>query len=180
MSMRKIILAIGLSSFGLSAFGDVGHNNQSDTKNTSGQMHDNMGNMDMENMDMPHWSSPQSELNRKNPVKMSKNSVKAGENLFRSYCANCHGKNGEGDGKAGQYLSTPPANLREMAGSHPDGDFAYKIKIGRGAMPGWGNTLSDRQVWHLVNFIKSMDSKPVSTNKKKSDHGHLPGEGHDS
>ena len=132
----------------------------------------------MKNMD--HWTAPEAELARKNPVKMSDESMMAGAELFQSNCASCHGVNGEGDGPTGAYLKPKPANLRAMAGAHPDGDFAYKIKMGRGSMPGWKNTLSDTEVWHLVNYIKAMGKGPVAKKGEEEGHKHASGEGHGS
>ena len=34
-----------------------------------------------------------------------------GEQLFKAYCASCHGRTGKGDGPFVQALKTPPADL---------------------------------------------------------------------
>ena len=46
-----------------------------------------------------------------------------------------------------------------MAGSHTDGDLAWKIAAGRGAMPGWKDSLTEKQIWDIVNFIQSLGSE---------------------
>lgn len=56
-----------------------------------------------------------------------------------------------------------------MAGGHPDGDFAWKIKNGRGEMPAWEEDLEEIEVWHLVNYIQSLK---VQSPAKKSTHEH--------
>ena len=43
-----------------------------------------------------------------------------------------------------------------MSGMHEDGDIAWKIAVGRGAMPGFKEKLSQEQIWDLVNFIQSL------------------------
>jgi mono/diheme cytochrome c family protein len=43
-----------------------------------------------------------------------------------------------------------------MARHHPDGDLAWKIAEGRGAMPGWKQILPEKNMWDLVNFIRSL------------------------
>jgi mono/diheme cytochrome c family protein len=43
-----------------------------------------------------------------------------------------------------------------MAGHHPDGDIAWKIANGRGPMPAWKETLSQKDIWHLTNFVQSL------------------------
>lgn len=143
--------------------------------------HSEMKNMDHSMMEnMSHWMAPEAESAQRNPVKMSDKSLLVGQKLFATNCVSCHGANGEGDGAAGAYLKPKPANLRAMANAHPDGDFAYKIKIGRGSMPGWKGTFNDTEVWHLVNYIKSMGNENVVVNPEETGHKHADGEGHGS
>ena len=124
-----------------------------------------------------HWASPAAEAARENPIAYSQASVNTGKGLFKQYCASCHGEKADGKGPAGMMMNPRPADLTAMSGGHPDGDFAYKINTGRGAMPSWKNTLNEKQVWHLVNFIQSL-SKGSMANEGK--HGHEAGHGHDS
>lgn len=75
---------------------------------------------------------------------------KSGQQLFRQYCAVCHGTNGEGMGPLSPYLLGNPANLRELA-KRNGGEFpfwrVYRIIDGRELvdphhvreMPVWGN-----------------------------------------
>jgi len=129
---------------------------------------------------MGHWMAPEAEAKKENPVTLSSESILAGAELYQSNCASCHGENAGGDGVASRHLDQKPANLRAMSGGHPDGDFAYKIKTGRGAMPAWGNTLSDTEVWHLVNYIQLLNKEPVAANDEEIGHKHADGEGHGS
>jgi mono/diheme cytochrome c family protein len=101
-----------------------------------------------------HWQAPAKEAGRKNPVRADKASIERGGKLYKTYCVSCHGEKGKGDGPAGASLTPRPADLARMAAHHADGDLAWKIAIGRGAMPGWKSALTDSQIWDLVNFIK--------------------------
>ena len=83
--------------------------------------------------------------------------LKAEKTYFKN-CASCHGAKAMGDGPAAAALNPKPANLAMMAGMHPDGDFAWKISNGRGVMPAWKGTLSETEIWELVNYIKSLKS----------------------
>ena len=103
-----------------------------------------------------HWMAPPAEASKKNPVDSSSESIAQGKMLYSQYCSSCHGPTAEGDGPAASALNPKPTNLKMMSGHHPDGDFAWKIKNGRGAMPAWDKTLNDTQVWHLVNYIQSL------------------------
>ena len=102
------------------------------------------------------WNAPQEAASRRNPVPKDAAAVERGRKLFEQFCANCHGKSGQGDGSVAAELKAKPANLAERAGHHPDGDFAWKIANGRGAMPAFKNQLSENQIWDLTHFIQSL------------------------
>lgn len=103
-----------------------------------------------------HWAAPAEALNIQNPIKNNRRSVNKGRMIFEANCASCHGVNATGDGIAGKSLNPKPTNLKMMAGMHPDGDFAWKIANGRGAMPAWKNALEQEEIWHTVNYIQSL------------------------
>jgi len=103
-----------------------------------------------------HWSAPAAAAKRANPIAPNEASIEQGRHLFETNCVSCHGAAGHGDGPAAAPLKPHPADLAAMAGHHPDGDLAWKIANGRGAMPSWKGTLSDQQIWTLVNYIKSL------------------------
>ena len=102
------------------------------------------------------WNAPKEAASRQNPVPKEEAAFERGKKLFNQYCANCHGKSGQGDGPAAAQLKTKPDNLAERAGHHPDGDFAWKIANGRGDMPAFKNQLSENQIWDLTHFIQSL------------------------
>jgi mono/diheme cytochrome c family protein len=124
---------------------------------------------------MGHWMAPTTEAAKANPIRVTVGSIQQGEKIYQNNCSSCHGENADGNGMAGMMLKPKPADLRAMAGFHPDGDFAYKIREGRGAMPAWKNVLQDNQVWHLVNYIQTMDSHPVV--EQEPSHAHQGGHG---
>ncbi len=107
-----------------------------------------------------HWMAPAQQARRHNPVKSTPDSLARGEALFQAHCTSCHGGRGEGDGPAAASLAPKPANLQEMSGHHSDGDLAWKIAKGRGAMPGWKGILSQKQIWDLVNHIRRLGENP--------------------
>lgn len=100
------------------------------------------------------WNAPEEAAAQPNPVPADADSIARGEALFAQNCVVCHGANGEGDGPLAASLKPPPADLRVMAPMHPPGDLAWKIAEGRGAMPSWRQTLSEQQIWDLVNYLK--------------------------
>lgn len=104
-----------------------------------------------------HWMSPPAAAKKPNPVKSDPASIDRGKKTYFQNCASCHGAKAKGDGPASAALKPKPADLTVMAGMHPDGDFAWKIANGRGAMPAWKGILSQTQIWELVNYIQNLN-----------------------
>jgi len=121
-----------------------------------------------------HWMSPEGEAKKANPIKASATSIERGKKSYTILCATCHGATAMGDGAAGAALDPKPTNLKAMSGGHPDGDFAWKIANGRGAMPAWKSILKEDQIWDLVNFIQ--DLKNDSNNNDEHGHDKKPDE----
>jgi mono/diheme cytochrome c family protein len=103
-----------------------------------------------------HWMAPREAANRRNPVARTRDSIERGKILFQTHCVCCHGEKGRGDGAAVLGLRQKPPDLGKMARHHPDGDLAWKIAEGRGAMPGWKQILPEEAIWDLVNFVRSL------------------------
>ena len=106
-----------------------------------------------------HWSAPPEAVKRANPIPRDQTSIERGKNMFKTYCIACHGSEGRGDGPAAAGLNPKPPNLVKMAGHHADGDIAWKIENGRGAMPAWKGRLKEKDIWHLTNFIQTLSSQ---------------------
>ncbi|MEE9309950.1 MAG: cytochrome c [Cocleimonas sp.] len=125
-----------------------------------------------------HWMSPKGEAEKTNPVKADTTSIERGKKSYSTLCSSCHGATALGDGAAGAALNPKPTNLKAMSGGHPDGDFAWKIANGRGAMPAWNSALKENQIWDLVNFIQDLKNENNHNNndnshdKKTDDHNH--------
>lgn len=106
--------------------------------------------------DPNRWMAPEKMAHRKNPVSNSPESIQKGKDLYQKHCTLCHGIEGRGDGPAAKGLKQKPSNLVAMSGMHEDGDIAWKLAEGRGAMPGYKERLKDEQIWDLVNFIQNL------------------------
>ena len=104
------------------------------------------------------WNVPDSEERRVNPVPADKASLEQGGALYRTYCSACHGERGRGDGPAGAGLTPRPTDLTHKAGHERDGELAWKIGNGRPPMPAWKGVLTETQIWHVVNYLRSISS----------------------
>ena len=81
--------------------------------------------------------------------------IQSGGHLFAQNCAVCHGGPGLKPTDIAQGLKPPPPNLFR-ANRKPWSEEMYRfIKYGvkMTAMPGFGKTLSDQQIWELVAFL---------------------------
>jgi mono/diheme cytochrome c family protein len=104
-----------------------------------------------------------------------------GRELFESYCASCHGRDGRGSGPAAGALTTAPPDLTRLARRHGgvfprervetfvanDGD-ALAPAHGTPEMPVWGPILraldpSDTpvkvRIANLVGYVESLQAK---------------------
>ncbi len=90
--------------------------------------------------------------------------LRQGRDLFRHYCATCHGDEGRGDGFNAYSLDPKPRDLTdpEFHAERTDEDLLAILRTGGGAvglstaMPPWGRTLNDRQIGQLVAFVRML------------------------
>jgi mono/diheme cytochrome c family protein len=98
-----------------------------------------------------------------NPIPPNSESVAAGQALFMTTCALCHGVTGKGDGPVGLTLNPRPADLSQHAipGIHTDAQLFEWITNGfpGSRMPAFKSALSDTDRWNLVNFIRTLAPK---------------------
>jgi mono/diheme cytochrome c family protein len=104
----------------------------------------------------------------------------SGKEMFNSYCAVCHGREGKGNGPAASAMKTPPTDLTLLAknsgGKYPSSHVAAVIKgqattpsHGSQDMPVWGPLFSSisqghegqvqQRITHLVTYIEGLQAK---------------------
>ena len=104
----------------------------------------------------------------------------AGNEMFASYCAVCHGKDGKGNGPAASAMKTPPTDLTTLAqkngGKYPAPHVAAVIRgqamtpsHGSQDMPVWGPLFSSisqghdsqvqQRIANLVAYIEGLQAK---------------------
>ncbi len=96
------------------------------------------------------------------PTGFAATAIVDGATLYPQHCASCHGADGRGDGPAAKGLRIPPADLtQEHLWAHSDGELYWWLSHGivsaegEVAMPGFSGTLSDRQIWDLIDYVRA-------------------------
>ena len=95
----------------------------------------------------------------RNPFAPNPESLAIGNRVYSEACASCHGVQGRGDGPAAAGLDPPPANLIVHVPLHPDRvlfDFIHDGIAGT-AMVGLAGRYSDEEIWHVINYIKTLE-----------------------
>ena len=98
-------------------------------------------------------------VQERNPIAPTAESIAAGKTLYADNCLSCHGETGAGDGPAAAALNPPPADLITHVPLHPDRvlfGFIHDGIPGTG-MAGAGGMLSDDEIWHVVNYIQTLE-----------------------
>ena len=113
-------------------------------------------------------------------VPIQKSSPADGAQMYKQYCATCHGLTGKGDGPAAAALKSPPSNIALIA-RHNNGKFP-ELRVqniiegkgspgahGSGDMPVWGpifrqqaggdQTIMLMRIVNLTKHIESMQLK---------------------
>jgi mono/diheme cytochrome c family protein len=120
-------------------------------------------------------AKPQETQIKKKPIQET--SPASGAEMYKAYCAVCHGKDAKGDGPAAAELKVPPPDLTTLAKRH-DGKFPedyvasvlrYGVKApahGSSDMPVWGPLFQSlgsadpaqvhMRISNLTNYIKSL------------------------
>lgn len=100
------------------------------------------------------------------PVPFTEASAKSGQAIFAKYCAFCHGTDARGNGPLAPKGTHPP-DLTDGQWTHgsTDGEIFTVIQRGAGAsspMKSFAGKLSDRDIWHVVHYLRSLGLKKQS------------------
>ncbi|MFN0094944.1 MAG: copper resistance protein CopC [Dehalococcoidia bacterium] len=96
-----------------------------------------------------------------NPIAADADSINRGREIYLQNCMACHGRSGVPP--PGLKLEPYPLDLTVHAPLHADGQLFRFIADGLPgtAMRAWGegpDSLSDEEIWHLVNFLRTLGS----------------------
>ncbi len=102
-------------------------------------------------------------IDLRSPIDLAQPAVIArGKNVYRIYCAQCHGYNYDGNGTVGQSFAPLPTDLRSarVQNSSPGELFksvSYGIPDGR--QPPLHATITFEDRWKVVAFVKSLNPR---------------------
>ena len=104
-----------------------------------------------------NWNVPTESKDLKNPVAIDKKTTAQAKSLYSKNCVDCHGAQGAGDGAK----SRVEYDLRTIVDPLTDGELYWKITHGVGKMPSFAGTLSDRERWLMVNYLRHLRAESV-------------------
>ncbi|MBL4573244.1 MAG: cytochrome c [Gammaproteobacteria bacterium] len=90
--------------------------------------------------------------------------VDTGRQLYRSYCSQCHGLDGTGNGINAPHLEVAPRNHTDRSEMITRTDEELFKAISEGGqsinksvlMPNWGKTLTEEQITDIITFLRAL------------------------
>ena len=88
-----------------------------------------------------------------------------GPELFKAYCASCHGKDGSGTavGKSLQAADLRSPEIQKKS----DAELTQSISEGKGNMPAFKGNITDDEIHSALMYVRTLASKADSPPKKK-------------
>jgi len=94
-----------------------------------------------------------------NPVAVDDSSLARGERLYIRMCVPCHGAKLAGDGPVAASFMPPPDLLAEATRNRTDGFLYAYIRHGGVVMPRYGQSVSAKEAWDLVNYVRDQQRR---------------------
>jgi mono/diheme cytochrome c family protein len=85
--------------------------------------------------------------------------IEQGKALYLTYCAQCHGKDHDGNGTVGQSFHPLPTDLRSLKVLPlPEGELFQSISYGtpNGRQPPLASTIDVLDRWRIIAYLKSL------------------------
>jgi mono/diheme cytochrome c family protein len=99
----------------------------------------------------------------KSPIAISDQAqIQMGKVLYSKFCAQCHGKNYDGNATVGQSFHPLPADLRSpKVQSLSEGTFFKEISYGipDGRQPPLATTIDPLDRWRIIAYVKSLGTR---------------------
>jgi mono/diheme cytochrome c family protein len=93
-----------------------------------------------------------------NPTPNTPDALAAGQALYQTHCASCHGNTGKGDGPQASGLPAPATALATAHQEWSDGVFHIRmISRAKNGMPSFKDTLTEEQRWQIIRYVRSIE-----------------------
>jgi len=117
------------------------------------------------------------------PVSAAPGDAENGEAVYTVRCLQCHGEDGDGLSPAEERLNPPPRDF--TSGDYKfrttafddfvpnDDDLMRMVRDGMNgtAMPGWGDILSEQEMWDVIAYIKTFSGLEEEAPSAQVDYG---------
>jgi len=118
------------------------------------------------------WTASDRVARWKNTLATNENSIADGKTLYEQECLICHGPEGKGDGREARNLDVSPADLSDTnIWQETDGALCWKISEGKVPMPSFRMRFSRREVWLLVNYVRTLAPRQTGGPPLESNRG---------
>lgn len=94
-----------------------------------------------------------------NPIEATPDSVARGRQRYVYSCRQCHGNKGAGDGDM-SHAGGVPSDFTDDVWTYGDSDEEIFLVIKEGVsadMQGYKTQIPDDDIWHLVNYLRTLD-----------------------
>ena len=93
-----------------------------------------------------------------NPFEPDEDNLSRGKVEYNTFCANCHGSDGRGDGNlyvSGKYPSEPPSLITNEMLEKPDGEYFHIMTLGSAIMGPFASLIRPQDKWKIILYIKT-------------------------
>lgn len=99
-----------------------------------------------------------------NPLPVTMDNLKRGQDIYMTYCMPCHGDRGLGNGTIVPKFQKPPSlTSRKLRNEWSDGDIYHVISNGQNMMPAYDKQIKPVERWAVVNFIRALQRAEYPT-----------------
>lgn len=81
-----------------------------------------------------------------------------GAEVYRSNCTTCHGESGDAKTPAGQALKAASFKSTDALNKN-DAELLAIAKKGKGNMPSWSDSISDKDLRDVIAYIRTLQKK---------------------
>lgn len=105
------------------------------------------------------------------PAKFSQADIRRGAERFRETCVMCHGGPGVEPTEVGKGVRPEPPDLAEVGAHMNIAEQFWVVKHGikMTAMPAFGETHSDKELWAIIGFLQQLPAMSPQEYREMSD-----------